>query len=244
MNNEAIIILEQVRMSMLGTPHQLAVDVRIRASQFVAFVGSSRSGKSLILELMAGIVSPEAGRVMVLGHEWTADVNDEPNPVRLRLGAVLQQPGLLSNMTLFNNVALPLRYHRASIAERDCENLVMAQLDRLALAPMRDRFPAELNHGEARRGAIARALMLDPQVLLLDDPVAGLDAEMVLRLKAYMEERRAEQVLTIVVALRSFSPFIEKADRLVLLRDGRVEADGTRAALTEVVAPPFREYLG
>ncbi len=105
-------------------------------------------------------------------------------------------------------------------------------------------FPAELNQGEARRGAIARALMLDPEVLLLDDPVAGLDAEMVLTLKAYVEERQVEQALTVIAALRSFSPFIEKADRLILLRDGRVEADGPRAALTEVVAPTLREYLG
>lgn len=241
--NEAVIILEQVRLPMLGTPHRLAVDVRMGAGQFVALVGPSRSGKSLIVELAAGLVSPEAGRVIVLGHEWTADVSDAPNPVRLRLGTVLQQPGLLSNMTLFNNVVLPLRYHRASMSERDREHLVMAQLERLSLAPMRDRFPAELNQGEARRGAIARALMLDPEVLLLDDPVAGLDAEMVLMLKAYVEERQAEQALTVIAALRSFSPFIEKADRLILLRDGRVEADGPRAALTEVVAPTLREYL-
>ncbi len=242
--NEAVIILEQVRLPMLGTPHRLAVDVRIGAGQFVALVGPSRSGKSLIVELAAGLVSPEAGRVMVLGHEWTADVGDDLNPVRLRLGTVLQQPGLLSNMTLFNNVVLPLRYHRASMSERDHQHLVMAQLERLSLAPMRDRFPAELNQGEARRGAIARALMLDPEVLLLDDPVAGLDAEMVLMLKAYVEQRQAEQALTVIAALRSFSPFIEKADRLILLRDGRVEADGPRAALTEVVAPTLREYLG
>lgn len=242
--NEAVIILEQVRLPMLGTPHRLAVDVRIGAGQFVALVGPSRSGKSLIVELAAGLVSPEAGRVLVLGHEWTADVSDAPNPVRLRLGTVLQQPGLLSNMTLFNNVVLPLRYHRASMSERHREHLVMVQLERLSLAPMRDRFPAELNQGEARRGAIARALMLDPEVLLLDDPVAGLDAEMVLMLKACVEERQAEQALTVIAALRSYSPFIEKADRLILLRDGRVEADGPRAALTEVVAPTLREYLG
>ena len=231
-------------MPMLGSPHRLDVNVRISAGEFVAFVGPSHSGKSLIVELAAGLVSPEAGRIIVLGHEWTADLNDESSPVRLRLGTVLQQPGLLSNMTLFNNVALPLRYHRGSMSERDRERAVMTQLERLRLLPMRDRFPAELNHGEVRRGATARALMLDPDVLLLDDPVAGLDAEMVLTLKAYVEERQADQPLTVVAALRSFSPFIEGADRLVLLRDGRVEADGPRAALAEAVTPMLREYLG
>ncbi|MBI4001643.1 MAG: ATP-binding cassette domain-containing protein [Nitrospira defluvii] len=242
--NEAALILEQVRMPMLGSPHRLDVDLRIGAGEFVAVVGPSRSGKSLILELAAGLVSPQAGRVILLGHEWVVDLNDESSPVRLRLGTVLQQPGLLSNMTLFNNVALPLRYHRASMSERDRESAVMAQLERLRLVPMRDRFPAELNQGEVRRGAIARALMLDPDVLLLDDPVAGLDAEMVLALKAYVEERQRTRTLTVVAALRSFSPFIEGADRLVLLRNGRVEADGPRAALAEAVASTLRHYLG
>ena len=240
---EVALILEKVRMPMLGGPHRLDVNLRIAAGEFVALVGPSRSGKSLIVELAAGLVSPEAGRVIVLGHEWTTDVSDEPGPVRLRLGTVLQQPGLLSNMTLFNNVGLPLRYHRALMSEGDRERAVMAQLERVRLAPMRDRFPAELNQGEVRRGAIARALMLAPEVLLLDDPVAGLDAEMVLSLRTCLEERRADQTLTVLAALRSFSPFIELADRLVLLRDGRVEADGSRAALAGTVAPTLREYM-
>lgn len=242
--NEAALILEQIRLPMLGVSYQLEVDLRFRAGEFVALVGPSRSGKSVIIELAAGLVSPQEGRVILLGYEWKVGVNEEPSSIRLRLGTVLQQPGLLSNMTLFNNVALPLRYHDASMSERDRERVVMAQLEKLRLVPMRDRFPAELNQGEVRRGAIARALMLDPDVLLLDDPVAGLDAETVLTVTAYVEERRRARPLTVIAALRSYSPFIEEADRLVLLRNGRVEADGPPAALAETVVPTLKRYLG
>ena len=242
--NEAALILEQIRLPMLGVSYQLEVDLRFRAGEFVALVGPSRSGKSVIIELAAGLVSPQEGRVILLGYEWKVGGNEEPSSIRLRLGTVLQQPGLLSNMTLFNNVALPLRYHDASMSERDRERVVMAQLEKLRLVPMRDRFPAELNQGEVRRGAIARALMLDPDVLLLDDPVAGLDAETVLTVTAYVEERRRARPLTVIAALRSYSPFIEEADRLVLLRDGRVEADGPPAALAETVVPTLKRYLG
>lgn len=241
--SEAALVLEQVRTPMFGSPHHLEVDLRIAAGEFVALVGPSRSGKSLIIELAAGLVSPEAGRVVLLGHEWSGGSESEYNPVRIRVGTVLEQPGLLSNMTLFNNVLLPLRYHRGALSDRSREHAVMAQLERLSLTPMRDRFPAELSHGEVRRGAIARACMLDPEVLLLDDPVAGVDAEMQLVLKAYVEERRADHLLTVVVALRAWSPFIEGADRLVALHDGRVKADGPRDAVAEVVPEALRRYV-
>ncbi len=240
--NEADIIFEKVRAPMLGSDRSLDVDLRIASGGFVACVGPSRSGKSLMVELAAGLVAPESGRVIVLGQDWNNDSGGERNSLRLRVGTVLQQPGLLSNMTLFNNVLLPLRYHRGALSDRQREQAVIGQLERLGLVPMRDRFPAELNQGEARRGAIARALMLDPDILLLDDPVAGLDADTVLVLKSYIEEHRARHSLTVVAALRSFSPFIQAADRLVVLREGRVEADGTRELVLDTVPAALRRY--
>lgn len=160
-----------------------------------------------------------------------------------KVGVVLQQPGLLSNMTLFNNVLLPLRYHRSAMPDRHREQVVMGELERLGLASLRDRFPAELNQGEARRGAIARALILEPEVLLLDDPVAGLDADMVLGLKSSIDERRAQRPLTVLAALRSCSPFVDAADRLIVLRDGHVEADGTRDTVRDLAPEALRRYV-
>ena len=242
--SETAISFAQVRAPLAGSTSCLQLDLQITAGQFVALVGPSRSGKSLAIELAAGLLPPQSGKVMVLGQDWSAVEEAGKGSVRLRVGAVLQQPGLLSNMTLFNNVLLPLRYHRGAMPDRQREQVVMAQLERLGLASLRDRFPAELNQGEIRRGAIARSLMLDPDVLLLDDPVAGLDADMVLVLKQYVEARRQQQPLTVLAALRSFSPFIEGADRLVVLQDGRVEADGSLESVGRTVPPALRRYVG
>lgn len=242
--SETAISFVQVRAPLAGSTSCLHLDLRIAAGQFVALVGPSRSGKSLAIELAAGLLPPQSGKVLVLGQDWSALEEAGDGSMRLRVGTVLQQPGLLSNMTLFNNVLLPLRYHRGAIPDPQREQAVMAQLERLGLASLRDRFPAELNHGEIRRGAIARSLMLEPDVLLLDDPVAGLDADMVLVLKQYVDARRQQQPLTVVAALRSFSPFIEGADRLIVLQDGRVEADGSVESVSRTVPPALRRYAG
>ena len=147
---------------MAGSPHVLDVDLRIAAGEFVALVGPSRSGKSLVIELAAGLVRPEAGRVVLLGHEWNDTQESEQTPVRLRVGTVLQQPGLLSNMTLFHNVLLPLRYHHGAMPERSREQAVMAQLERLGgRAPARSHLdPHGHSGGTAGRGGRAAALRL------------------------------------------------------------------------------------
>lgn len=143
--SEAAISFSQIRTPLEGGLSSLELDVHIAAGQFVALVGPSRSGKSLVIELAAGLVLPESGRVTVLGQDWSTVQDGAVSPVRLRVGTVLQQPGLLSNMTLFNNVLLPLRYHRGLLPARQREQLVMVQLERLGVMALRDRFPAELN---------------------------------------------------------------------------------------------------
>ena len=202
--------LERVRAAMAGRSVSLALDLRVATGEWVVLIGPSGSGKSLILELAAGLVLPDEGRVSVLGREWSAPTDDHQTSLRLRIGAVLQPPGLLSNMTVFNNVALPLRYHRFALSDREREQIVATHLDHMALLPLRDRFPAELNPGEIRRAAIARAMVLDPDVLLLDDPVDGLDIDMVLRLRRYLEESRA------VPGARGGGRRIEKFSRIAL----------------------------
>ena len=236
-------MFEKVRAPMGGGDLWLELDLRITAGECVACVGPSRAGKSLMVELAAGLVAPQSGRVLVLGQDWSEVPDDDVRSVRPRVGVVLQQPGLLSNMTLFNNVLLPLRYHRGAMSDRQREQLVMGQLERLGLATLRDRFPAELNQGEARRGAIARAMMLEPAVLLLDDPVAGLDADMVLGLKDYLKEWQAHHPLTVLAASRAPSPFVDAVDRLVVLREGRVEADGVRDVVGELVPAALKRYV-
>lgn len=233
---DAAVRLDHVVVPMEASANRLELDLTVPSGEFLAVTGPSRSGKSLLIELCAGLVAPKAGRVIVLGLEWQALLPEESAGLRLRIGTVLQQPGLLSNMTLYNNVALPLRYHEGVLGEAAIDGKVGAALEALDLTHLRDRFPAELNPGEIRRAAIARAIMLDPELLLLDDAVAGLDAEAVGLLAGFLDAWHHRGSRTVLATMRTASPLLRSADRSVFLCEGQlgsVEANRGRGSEIE-----------
>jgi len=239
-----VIEISDVVVELNGEGFTAHLVLTVNPGEFVILLGPTRAGKSLILELCAGLVQPQRGRVRVLGEEW-ADLPDEARmKLRMRIGTVLQLPGLLSNMTLFNNVALPLRYHRSTLSDRDVDRMVMGHLEALGLAQLRDRFPAQLNPGEIRCAAIARAMVLDQELLLLDDPLGGLDAGMVQRLGEHFASRRQRGQVTVLATMRSYSPFLELADRVAVVRRGRIEAIGPRSVIAQHGGAEMSAYFG
>ena len=239
-----VIEISDVVVELNGEALTAHIALTVNPGEFVILLGPTRAGKSLILELCAGLVQPQRGRVRVLGEEW-ADLPDEARmKLRMRIGTVLQLPGLLSNMTLFNNVALPLRYHRSTLSDRDVDRVVMGHLEALGLAQLRDRFPAQLNPGEIRCAAIARAMVLDQELLLLDDPLGGLDAGMVRRLGEHFANRRQRGPVTVLATMRSYSPFLELADRVAVVRRGQIEAIGPRSVIAQHGGAEMSAYFG
>lgn len=216
----------------------LAVEV----GESCALIGPNRGGKSLALKLCAGLVAPERGTVRLFGQDLSILDEEELADLRKRVGTVLQAPGLLSNMTVFNNVALPLRYHR-DWSDEEVEPSVMGRLDSLGLADLRNRFPAELNQGETRCVAIARALSLDPDLLLLDDPLEGLDAPTIRRLGALLDAQRQSRSLTIVATTRRASSLLALVSRLVFVQDGHVRRQGRYEELVASADDMMKDYL-
>lgn len=238
----AAVELSGVSVPMNEEGKRADLTLAVERGELAAFVGPNRSGKSLILKLCAGLVVPDSGTVRVLDRDLAELTEDEWDALRLRMGVVLQQPGLLSNMTVYNNVALPLRYHRA-LPEPEIERAVMTRLEALGLAAARTRFPAQLNQGEARAAAIARALVMEPELLLLDGPGEGLDAEMEAVLGGLLVAARRDRVLTILVTLHDYSPLLDSADRVGFVRDGRVERIGAYAELLAGADQGMKAYL-
>jgi ABC-type transporter Mla maintaining outer membrane lipid asymmetry ATPase subunit MlaF len=218
-------VLELAHVSASKGDHMRVEDLSltVQRGEAVAFVGSNASGKSLALKLCAGLETPASGTVRVLGVDPSQASDEAVLNLRQRLGVVFDKPALISNMTVFNNVALPLRYHLAP-PEDEVQDRVMARLAECGVEDFRDRFPFDLTLGDARLAAIARARVMDPDILFIDELLIGLDADDLVRIRGLLSGPWREQGLTVVSTVNAPTTLFGSMDRLVLLRDGRLVA--------------------
>ncbi len=234
MRKEFAIEFGQVGVTIGGEEKIDNLTFGIGCGELVVFVGPSGARKSLLLELCGGVILPSQGTVKTLGIDWAATNQTEENMLRQRVGMVFQKPALMNDLTVFDNVALPLRYH-GTLDEDAVHGKVMARLLELGISLHRDLFSTELAHGKSKLVALARALVLDQELLLIDDPFAGLDDGSVMRLTALFERYQAEGRLTIVVAMRSPSHLLHLANRVALVWDGRIVEMGNLAEVYDNV---------
>lgn len=200
-------------------------------------LGPSGCGKSTLLRALIGLVVPDSGDVSFRGAPLAGD----PTPARHATGYMVQDGGLFPHLTARANVTLLARHlGRGGIDDRVAELAALARLD----APLLERFPAELSGGQRQRVSLMRALMLDPAILLLDEPLGALDplvrAELQRDLRAVFRQLRR----TVVIVTHDLAEAAYFADHVVLLRDGRIEQQGSYRELIDSPASDFvREFI-
>jgi len=211
----------------------VSLDVPPRAT--LALVGPSGSGKSTVLRIVAGLIAPDRGEVLVGDTPMSATTK---RALRLRMGYVIQEGGLFPHLTAYENVALmgrELGWNAERVRARVTElaGLVGLSVDWLA------RYPAQLSGGQRQRVGLMRALLLDPEVLLLDEPLGALDPLIRARLQEDLRDivRRLQKTALLVTHDMAEAAFL--GDEIALLRDGRVVQRGTARALLDHPADPF-----
>jgi sulfate transport system ATP-binding protein len=234
--------IENVRKNF-GTFTALdGVNLEIPSGELVALLGPSGSGKTTLLRILAGLEAADSGRILVEGRDTTAD------PVRERqVGFVFQHYALFRHLTIFENVAYGLRVKprserpdKAYIQARVSELLKLVQLDWLG-----DRYPAQLSGGQRQRIALARALAVEPRLLLLDEPFGALDAKVRLELRHWLRRLHDDLGITSVFVTHDQEEAMEVSDRVVILNNGGIEQVGTPEEVYDVPATPFvHEFLG
>ncbi len=204
----------------------------IPEGRITAVVGVSGSGKSTLLKTLAGLLPPLAG-----GFDFDGRAVDYRSEVSLRhlygkIGVLYQDGALLNGLSLYENVALPVRMHYPELPEDVVRDMVHAGLAQVEMADSAEKFPAELSGGMRKRGALARALVLDPDLVFCDEPSSGLDPitsslldDLLLRLK----ERNKMTLVVVTHELRSIERI---ADRVLLLNDGGIRFSGEYGDLT------------
>ncbi len=212
------------------------VSLHIETGELVALLGPSGCGKTTLLRIIAGLETADSGSVLFAGEDATGvDVR------RRQVGFVFQHYALFKHMTVFENVAFGLRVKpRATrpsetrIREKVHELLSLVQLDWLA-----DRYPAQLSGGQRQRIALARALAVEPRVLLLDEPFGALDAKVRKELRRWLRRLHDELHVASVFVTHDQEEALEVADRVVLMNAGRIEQVGTPREVWEHPATPF-----
>lgn len=211
------------------------IDLCVRSGEVLALVGGSGSGKTTLLRLMLGLQQPRRGSVRVFGCPLQGCAQGDLRAARVRWGVLFQAGALFSALSVFDNVALPLRELKTlpeeMIAELVLRKLQLVEIDAASAAKM----PAELSGGMIKRVALARALALDPELLFLDEPTAGLDPELSHSFVLLIERLRRELSLTVVLVTHDVDTLMALADRVAVLAEQRLIAV---APLWDVVENP------
>jgi len=241
--SEAVITLDRVSASESDQTLVEDISFTVHRGEAVALVGSNASGKGLVLRLCAGLEAPTSGTVRVLDTDSVSATEKQLLALRQRVGFVFAKPALISNMTVFNNVALPLRYHTV-LPETEIRERVLARLTECGVDTFRDWMPSDLTLGDARQAALARAMVMDPEILCVDEVLLGLDAEDLVRLRKILERYRRAGRPTIVATINAPTSLLRVMDRLVLLRAGRLVAACPPAEALLVADPMVQDFFG
>ncbi|KGO98018.1 ABC transporter ATP-binding protein [Novilysobacter defluvii] len=236
-----IVELSGVRLARGGRTVLDGIDLSVPRGQVVAVLGPSGSGKSTLLAALTGELEPAAGSVRLFGQPMPTRAR-ELLELRKRIGVMLQGNGLLTDLTAAENVALPLRAHTRLPVEL-IERLVRLKLHAVGLRAAADAFPRELSGGMARRVALARALALDPPLMIYDEPLTGLDpiaSGVVMELVRRLNDTLG---LTSIVVTHHVHETLPVADHAIVIANGSIVFSGTPAELQATADPLVRQFL-
>lgn len=238
-------VIEISRVSTRFGDHVVhdGIDLEVRRAEIFAVIGGSGSGKSTLLREMILLQRPDSGSIRVLGVDLQNISDDAALELRRRWGVMFQHGGLFGALTVRENVGLPLREHSrlddALIDELAGLKIAMTGLD----AGVAGQYPSELSGGMMKRASLARALALDPELLFLDEPTAGLDPQSAAGVDQLVCELRDLFGLTIVMITHDLDLLWQVADRVAVLADGRVQAVGSMAELAQMDHPAIRPFF-
>ncbi len=219
------------------------VNLNVRYGEVLSLVGSSGSGKTTLLRQILGLEQCVSGTVKVFGHLINDCGASQLRRIRRHSGVLFQQGALFSALNVFDNIALPLRELRA-LNEKMIRDLVMNKLDMVAIAAKHaDKMPADLSGGMVKRVALARALALEPELLFLDEPTAGLDPELSKSFVSLIERLRVALNLTIVMVTHDLDTLKASSDRIAVFADQTIVAVDTPEAIYHHPHPYIRRYF-
>ena len=239
---EPQILVEELEKRFGETLVLKGVNMRVERSEVAVIIGGSGAGKTTLLRVLIGLERPTSGQVVVAGVDIAALSERELNAARRKFGMVFQYSALLDSMNVLDNVAFPLREH-SKLKESEIKDKVLDKLKVLGLEGTDQRFPSQLSGGMRKRVGLARALMLEPEVLMYDEPTSGLDPITDAHGRRHDLETRDRFGVTSVVISHDMAGALQIADRIFVLSKGKVAASGTPRELADGDNEIVREFI-
>jgi phospholipid/cholesterol/gamma-HCH transport system ATP-binding protein len=221
-----VIRLEQVAIAFEGTPVLRDVSIEVQEGRTLGIVGPGGAGKSVVMKLLSGLLTPDSGRVVMGGRDLSELTPLEMARMRSQCGMLFQNFALFDFMTVGENVGFPLEQQEVQVPPEEITSRVAARLSQVGLAHAVDQTPRELSGGMKRRVSLARATIAEAPLLLYDDPTAGLDPVSSSKIFALIRDLHAVRTTTAVVVSHDIERMTAVCDHYVLLAEGRVQFSG------------------
>ena len=241
-NDDTPVVITGLRKSFGKQTVLDGIDLSVSAGETVAVLGRSGTGKSVLLKLMIGLEKPDSGSIRILGQEIAGLEMNALNEIRKKMGFLFQQSALYDSLSVEENVAFPLRRH-TTLSETERRQRVRELLASVGLERDLEKMPSEISGGMQKRVALARAIALDPEVVLFDEPTTGLDPITASEIGKLIRDLQEKHHITSVVVTHDMHAARKFSNRIVMLNDGKIRAQGTFEDLEQSQDEFVIEYL-
>ncbi|MHC1718211.1 MAG: ABC transporter ATP-binding protein [Acidaminococcaceae bacterium] len=218
------------------------VSFTVQKGETLAVIGPSGSGKSTILRLLIGLLEPTGGKILINGQDVSLFDEDHWNSLRQKMGMVFQYSALFDFLSVGENVAFGLRQH-TELSEAEIQKIVAERLEQVGLPGTQASYPAELSGGMKKRVSLARATALQPEIVLYDEPTAGLDPIMSENINDLIVKTREVMGVTSILVTHDMHSVFKVADRIALLYDARIAAIGTVEEMRNNPHPVLQKFI-
>ncbi len=239
---DIVVDIEDVRLALGGRPVLKGISLKVPRGKIVAIMGGSGCGKTTLLNLIGGRLRPDAGRVIVDGQSVPDLDTPQLFELRKRMALLFQTGALFTDLSVFENVAFPIREH-TRLPESLLRTVVLMKLETVGLRGARDLMPSELSGGMARRVALARAIVLEPMMIMYDEPFTGLDPISKGVIAKLIRELNRSLGITSIVVSHDVAETCAISDYAYLVGDGRIMGQGTPAEVQQSASEHVRQFM-